>query len=102
MFRAQFPEMGQVSDGLVNAMMGAASLELDTSVWGPFGVVGGGMTKTDQGQMYLAAHKLATSPFGQAAKMVSDKGGRNGYLRTQYGQEFSLLMRSVTSGFRVA
>ncbi len=101
MFRAQVPEMNSVSDGLVGMMLGAAALEIDNSVWGAYGVAGGQMTKADQGQLYLAAHKLACSPWGQNAKMVSDKGGRNGYQRTQYGQEFALLMRGVTSGFRV-
>jgi len=50
--------------------------------------------------MYLAAHKLAISPYGQAAKMVMDK--RSGYNRTTYGQEFLLLMRGVVVGARVA
>jgi hypothetical protein len=59
------------------------------------------MTKTDQGQLYLAAHKLAVSPFGQNAKMMVDNK-RVGYRRTTYGAEFLLLQSSVTSGFRVA
>jgi hypothetical protein len=101
MFRAQFPEFGPVSDSLVATMLGAATLELDTSVWGAFGSVGTNMTKADQGQMYLAAHKLAASPFGQAAKMVPNPN-LSGYRRTTYGAEFMLLMRGVTSGFRVA
>lgn len=102
MFRAQFPEFGgNVPDALITVMLGAAALELDTSVWGAFGVVGGNMTKSDQGQMYLAAHKLAVSPFGQNAKMASDPR-RNGYDRTTYGAEFKLLMGGVTSGNRVA
>ena len=50
----------------------------------------------------FAAHKLVISAGGQNAKMVSDKGGRNGYKRTQYGQEFALLQLGVTSGFRVS
>jgi hypothetical protein len=101
MVRAQFPEANGVSDVLVTAMLGAASLELDTSVWGPLGVVGGLMTKCDQAQMYLAMHKLAVSPFGQNAKTVIN-GRKVGYARTSYGEEFMLLMRGVTSGYRVA
>jgi hypothetical protein len=100
MFRLQFPEMRTVQDPMVAAMLGAAALEMDLSVWGKFGVDPGPQTKADQGQMYLAAHKLAVSPYGQAAKMVMDK--RSGYMRTTYGQEFKLLQMSVTSGFRVA
>ena len=93
--------MRTVQDSLVVAFLGAAALELDLSVWGPYGVVGGNQTKADQGQMYLAAHKLAVSPLGQAAKMVADPK-RVGYERTTYGSEFRLLMRGVTSGYRVA
>jgi hypothetical protein len=101
MVRAQFPEANGVSDILVGAMLAAAALELDTSVWGAFGVVGGLMTKTDQGQMYLAMHKLAMSPFGQNAKLMVD-GKKVGYRKTSYGCEFMLLMTQVTSGHRVA
>jgi hypothetical protein len=92
-FRSQFPEMRTVSDPLAAAMLGAAALELDLSVWGPYGVDGVSQTKADQAQMYLAAHKLAISPYGQAAKMVMDK--RSGYDRTTYGAEFKSLMRGV-------
>lgn len=101
MMRAQFPEMNGVSDVLVTAMLAAAALELDPSVWGPLGVSGGPMVKADQGQMYLAAHKLAVSPFGQNAKTVLN-GRKVGYGRTSYGEEFLLLMKSVTSGYRVS
>lgn len=105
MFRAQFPEFNGVSDILVNTMLNAAFLELDTSVWGAYGTSpsatpGGQMSKVDQGQMYLAAHKLAVSPWGQNAKMVV--GRKSGYFRTTYGEEFALLQRGVTGGFRVA
>jgi len=95
--------MNGVSDILVNIMLNAAYLELDTSVWGGYGVstlAGGQMGKVDQGQMYLAAHKLAVSPWGQNAKLVVNN--RSGYQRTTYGQEFALLQRGVVSGFRVA
>jgi len=99
--RAQFPEAKGVSDVVCVTMLGAASLEIDTSVWGPYGIVGGSQTKADQGQLYLAMHKLAMSPFGQNARMVPHARAR-GYDKTTYGSEFLLLMRGVTSGFRVA
>jgi hypothetical protein len=106
MFRAQFPEFNNVSDTLCTAMLSAASLEFDTGVWGVFGQLGGPITKADQGQMYLAAHKLAVSPFGQNARTVFKEGtynyGTGGYDRTTYGREFLNLRYSVTSGFRVA
>lgn len=101
MFRSQFPEMNNVSDVLVATMLAAAFLEIDVSVWGAYGLTEAPMTKTDQAQMYLAAHKLAVSPFGQNAKTVFDPK-RTGYARTTYGAEYLLLQRSVTSGFRVA
>jgi hypothetical protein len=101
MVRAQFPEANGVSDILVSAMLAAAALELDPSVWGMLGQPGGLMTKADQGQMYLAMHKLAMSPFGQNAKMMVD-GKKLGYRKTSYGSEFLLLQMQVTSGFRVA
>ena len=101
MVRAQFPEANGVSDVLVATMLGAASLELDPCVWGPLGQPGGLMTKADQGQLYLAMHKLAVSPFGQNAKVKID-GKKVGYARTTYGEEFLLLQRAVTGGFRVA
>lgn len=101
MFRAQFPEFGNVSDTLVTAMLGAAFLDLSPCVWGQYGVVGGNMTKADQGQMYLTAHKLCMSPFGQNARMMVNNKSQ-GYEKTTYGSEFLLLLRSVTSGFRVA
>lgn len=101
MVRAQFPEANGVSDGLVTAMLSAAALEIDQSVWGALGQAGGVMTKADQGQMYLCMHKLACSPFGANAKLMLDPK-KVGYARTTYGQEFLLLQRSVTGGFRVA
>ena len=99
--RAQFPEANGVSDILCLAMLNAASLDMSTLVWGAFGVLGGPSTKADQGQMYLAMHKLAVSPFGQNAKVKID-GKKVGYARTTYGEEFLLLQRGVTGGFRVA
>jgi hypothetical protein len=101
MMRAQFPEANGVPDVMVATMLAAAALEIDQSVWGQLGVAGGLMTKADQGQLYLAMHKLAISPYGQNAKVMVD-GKKRGYERTSYGGEFLLLQRGVTSGFRVA
>lgn len=101
MLRAQFPEANGVSDVLCTSMLAAAYLELDTSVWGQFGVPSGLMTKADQAQLYLAMHKLAISPFGANAKMVINSK-KVGYSRTTYGEEFKLMMYANTGGFRVA
>ncbi len=86
-YRVQFPEMNGVSDGLVQAMLDAALLEIDVDLWG---------AKADQGQAYLASHKLATSPFGQNARMVAKDG------TTTYERNYMKLVRQVSSGFRVA
>ncbi len=90
-----------MGDSQIAAMLGAAALELDLSVWGAFGPDPlGNQTKSDQAQMYLAAHKLAVSPFGQAAKMVMDS--RSGYNRTTFGQEFLLLQKGKVVSAGVA
>jgi len=101
MFRATFVEFNGVSDALVTTMLAQAQLELDQSVWGAFGAVGSPATKADSGQLWLTAHKLAMTPFGQNARMVSNPRGE-GYKKTTYGAEFLNLRYSVTSGFRVA
>lgn len=103
-FRTQFPEFNGASDGLVTAMLNAASLEIDNFVWGAYG--SGTLSKADNGQMYLTAHKLATSPWGQNAKMIQIPGERaislaGGFGASIYGQNYFLLMRQVSAGFRV-
>lgn len=101
MFRLQFPEFGtNVSDPMIVQYLASAALELSPCVWGNYGTVGNPMTPADQGHLYLAAHKLATGPFGQNAKLVNSR--KDGFARTAYGQEFERLMRQKTFGFRVA
>jgi Protein of unknown function (DUF4054) len=96
-FRTQFPEFRGVNDSVVTAMLGAAFLEIDVCVWGGYSTVTGTPgTKADQGQAYLTAHKLATSPFGQNAKLVAKDGS------TTYFKTYMTLVRQVSSGFRVA
>ncbi len=85
-FRVQFPEFKGVTDALVQAMLDASLLEIDAFIWG---------AKADQGQAYLTAHKLATSPFGQNARMVSKNG------ETTYEKNYRTLIRQVSSGYRV-
>lgn len=88
-FRAQFDEFGGVSDVKVSAFLAAAALEIDPTIWG---------AKADQGQLYLCAHKLTISPFGQNARMLVGKG--EGLQRTTYGAEYERLVRGVSSGYR--
>lgn len=85
-FLQQFPEFQAADAELVQAMLNAAQLEIDTSVWGP---------KADQGQGYLAAHKLALSPFGQNVRLVAKDGS------TTYEKHYKELRGQVASGFRV-
>jgi hypothetical protein len=61
-FITQFPEFQNSDAALVQAQLTAAALEQDPSIWGVL---------FDQGQAYLAAHKLALSPYGQNAQMVA-------------------------------
>lgn len=86
-FLIQWPEFSGTDAALVQAHLDAAALEIDPAIWGP---------KADQGQGYLAAHKLALSPFGQNARLVAKDGS------TTYFKHFSRLQGMVASGYRVA
>lgn len=92
-FRIQFAEFNGVSDALVQAMLNAAALEIDVAIWG---------AKADQGQAYLTAHKLASSPFGQNAKTIANAKVTTGeFGATTYYNTYKMLVRQVSSGFRV-
>lgn len=82
-FRIRFPEFSQANDPFVNANLTAAALEVDTDAWG---------AKTDEGVMFLAAHKMALSPFGMNARMVSRDGS------TTYWTNYHRLLRQVAFG----
>lgn len=88
-FLAQFPEFQATNDSgaagvaLIEAMLAAALLELDADMWDAL---------IDQGQGYLAAHKLAVSPWGNAAKL-SNKDGTS-----TYGAHYNALLRLVGGG----
>lgn len=89
-FVTQFPEFANTATAdaaYVQAVLDAALLEIDLDVWNE---------KADQGQMYLAAHKLALSPFGNNAQLVADSK------ETTYLAHYERLVRQVASGFRVA
>lgn len=87
-FVQQFPEFANTDAALVQTMLDAAELEIDRTVWNE---------KGDQGQMYLAAHKLALSPFGNSAQLVAE-----GSTVTTYLDHYDRLVRQVSSGFRIA
>lgn len=89
-FLEQFPEFvntNTAQPALILRMLAAALLEIDSEVWG---------LKADQGQMYLAAHKLALSPFGNNAELKAGTG------ITSYQVHYDKLVRQVSHGYRVA
>lgn len=87
-FRVRFPEFVNVSDGLVQACIDEAVLEIDTEVWGDRAFVG---------VMYLAAHRLSLSPYGQGARLVGKDD------KTTYYTHFIRCRDSVQTGWiRVA
>lgn len=100
MFRARYPEFDGTDDGLITEFLGMAAIEISNKTWGAYGLDGQPATKADKGQLALAAHELACSPFGQSAKTTYNN--KTGLRRTTYGLEFERMMRQVTSGFRVA
>lgn len=86
-FIVMFPEFSNSNVEMVEAHLASAALEIDSEVWGD---------KADVGTMYLAAHRLSLSPYGNNAEMVS-KGGV-----TTYQVHYQALQRQVSSGYRVA
>ncbi len=92
-FVVQFPEFDGANQTQVEAMLAAADLEIDRDVWG---------AKADQGQMYLAAHKLALSHYGQAAELVQKRPKDTPHGETTFGVHYDSLVMQVASGFRVA
>lgn len=92
-FVAQFPEFEGAPNTLVDATLAAAELEIDREVWG---------AKGDQGQMYLAAHKLSLSHWGQVSELVQKKPKDTPHGETTYGVHYDSLVDQVASGFRVA
>lgn len=82
-FRVQFPEFASADDTLVQAWLDAAALEIDEDVWGD---------KAPQGHMYLAAHKLALSPYGQAARLAKSATD------STYNEHFTRLVGLIACG----
>ncbi len=84
-WRIQFPEFVACPDPLAQAYLDAALLQLDAEVWGNL---------LDQGHGYLTAHKLALSPYGQAARLSKKNGGE-----TTYYVHFRELQAGVSGGW---
>jgi hypothetical protein len=85
-FRTRFPEFDLASDTYVQAYLTDALLELDAVVWGAL---------LDLGQAYLAAHRMASSPWGQSAKLISEDGS------TTYWKNYENLRRACTPSVAV-
>jgi hypothetical protein len=83
-FKAQFPEFQAVPDSMVTAFLNAALLEINVDEWNVL---------ADQGQGYLAAHKMALSPWGTATRMGWTKDGL-----TTYWVHYTSLQIQVTGG----
>lgn len=79
-FIAARPEFAKTQLSVIQAMLDEATTELDPTVWNAL---------LDQGVSYLAAHKLALSPFGQNARMIAKDG------TTTYWTHFQRLVRIV-------
>lgn len=79
-FRIQFPEFQNAPAEWVQAYLDAAALEIDPDIWGP---------KADQGQGYLAAHKMALS----GPKMMNSKDAV-----TSYEIHYKALVDQVAKG----
>lgn len=69
-FRALYPEFAKASSDLVQSRLDQATNRYDPDVWAE---------RSDEAHGLQTAHLLAISPFGQAARLVSEKG-RSTYL----------------------
>jgi hypothetical protein len=78
---------------MISFALSDALLHIDINVYGK--VDSGTFNHADEAQGYLAAHKLALSPYGQAARL-SDKTDDTLYMR-----HFKAIRSAVTSGLRV-
>lgn len=85
-FRLEYPEFQSAEDAFVSAYLARAARRIDPRIWGELAAEGHGL---------LAAHLVATSPYGQMARMVSADGD------STYGKAFRTLVAQVTCGLRV-
>lgn len=85
-FRSMHPEFENVPDALCQACLDEALLSLNVERWG---------TMLDIGQRYLAAHRIALSPYGQGTRLVTSKE------TTTYGTHFDDLVRQISEGVAV-
>lgn len=82
-FRARFPEFQNVSNALITEALTAALAFVDADQWG---------VKRAEGVLYRAAHLLACSPWGNAARLVSKDG------TSTYQLQYKQLVREIGIG----
>ena len=85
-FIVQFPEFTGTDVPQVEAVLAAAELEIDRTVWG---------VKGDQGQMYLAAHKLNLSAYGNDAQLKVAISDTDPFNLTHNGRHYRSLRKQV-------
>lgn len=92
-FRIRFPEFEFASNEFLQVNLTEAALYVDLDMWGE---------RAKMATAYLAAHQMALSPQGQAAKMVvTGQKGAPEDMTTIYQQHYNRLARIVTAGYRV-
>ena len=85
-FLAQFPELESAGEALITAKLNEAIQTVGANVWG---------TLTDIGVAYTCADLIASSPYGNNARLVDKEG------HSVYGTRLERYKRTVTAGFRV-
>lgn len=86
-FRARYPEFSSVATLTLQATLDEAALRLNKTVYG---------NRYDEAHGYITAHKLASSPMGQGARMTSKSG------ETVYLQNFRMIQREMAGGYGIA
>lgn len=84
-FRVIYPEFGEASDEFVQAHLDQQVGYLDVEVLG---------SQLDEAHGLRAAHSMALSPHGQAAKLSSSQG------ESTYGRQLETLNNTLGYGFR--
>lgn len=85
-FVARFNEFAETDPALIQATLSESQAELDESTWGK---------RYQSGLFYLAAHKLACSPFGEPMRLEKAAGD------TIYLKEYQRMLKSLGFGLQV-
>jgi hypothetical protein len=85
-FRASFPEFVQVEDAQIQVFLDRAATSVPLEPWDDH---------QHEGHLYLTAHLLASSPYGQNARLDPKSDV------TTYGAHYSKLQLMVAAGPRV-